>query len=246
MSSIARFARRVVERVAHHRGYELKMRDAPPRGFDSFLEYVRDQGLSPRTVFDVGVGRGTPWLYSAFPDAHHVLIEPQREFEPCLRKICEDYDAEYHLVGAAASEGQSTMHRRESDLTGSSFRLDTAEEAARHGPMQMTDVALPVRPLDSFADRPPPFVLKIDTEGYELNVLQGASQILAQTELLLTEVAVQPRHEGEADLGELSSLLRSHGLRLFDIPVLTQRSVGGPLAYMDVAFAKCGGVLVPN
>jgi len=29
---------------------------------------------APQTIFDVGVAKGTPWLYDAFPDAYFVLV----------------------------------------------------------------------------------------------------------------------------------------------------------------------------
>lgn len=139
-----------------------------------------------------------------------MLIEPQREFEPDLRAICARYDGEYHLVGAAEHEGNLTFHQRDRDLTGSSFRVDTAQEAARSGRIRVADVVLPLKPLDSFSDRSAPFLVKINTEGFERNVLKGARQILGNCQRVLLEVAVQPRHEGEASLGDLSSLLGSH------------------------------------
>ena len=45
--------------------------------------------LSPPRVIDVGAGAGTPALYEAFPDAHHVLIEPLVEFETALQALVE-------------------------------------------------------------------------------------------------------------------------------------------------------------
>ncbi len=33
------------------------------------------------TIIDIGVWKGTPELYAAFPEAYHVLIEPMKEYE---------------------------------------------------------------------------------------------------------------------------------------------------------------------
>ena len=85
---------RVIERCISTFGYSLKINGSPPRGFTNFFGYVKSRGFQPQTVFDVGVGNGTPWLYGAFPDAHFVLIEPQVEFEPSLKRICDQQDAE--------------------------------------------------------------------------------------------------------------------------------------------------------
>ena len=49
-------------------------------------DQMRQRGFEPATVIDVGAGRGTRYLYLAFPDAHHVLLEPLSDFEPELRR----------------------------------------------------------------------------------------------------------------------------------------------------------------
>ena len=39
---------------------------ATVRGYSDFLAFAATRGVDPKTVFDVGVGFGTPWLYEAF------------------------------------------------------------------------------------------------------------------------------------------------------------------------------------
>ena len=59
--------------------------------------------FSPRTVVDVGAGRGTPQLYQAFPEAYHFLVEPLTEYEFDLRKALEPYQGEYIFAAAGAT-----------------------------------------------------------------------------------------------------------------------------------------------
>jgi hypothetical protein len=80
------------------RGYELRELGTPPRGYRGCLEYAKSRGLAPRTVFDVGVGHGTRWLYDAFPDAKLVLFEPLAVFEGELTKLASHYKADVHRV----------------------------------------------------------------------------------------------------------------------------------------------------
>ncbi|CAM5365206.1 FkbM family methyltransferase [Rhodanobacter lindaniclasticus] len=86
--------------------------------------------------------------------------------------------------------------------------------------------------------RPGPFFVKIDTEGFELEVLRGAVKVLEQTEVVLMEVAIMKRQEKEPDLIEIGAFMKDNGFRLIDFPVLTQQSRGGSLLYVDVAFAR--------
>jgi FkbM family methyltransferase len=235
--SIRGISRAAIERLVARFGYELKMAGSPPCGYSGFLNRMVEAGVQPRTVFDIGVGNGTPWLYAAFPQAHFVLIEPQREFESALRGICGRIDAEYHLVGVGSKEQYLPIYRLLSSPTGSSFLPPNADTEQRWGASEKSG-ELHVVPLDTYREQPGPFFLKIDTEGFELEVLRGAIKVLEQTDVVLMEVAITKRQEEEPDLVDISTFMKSNGFRLIDFPVLTQQARGGPLLYVDVAFAR--------
>lgn len=241
MMGIKTFARGLTGRLVANFGYELRIAGAPPRGFDNFLGFVKSHGFQPHTVFDIGVGYGTPWLYEAFPGAHFVLIEPQTQFEPALKCICQRLDAEYHLVGVGETEQNLPLYRLPGSPTGSSFLPPSEHGEKIWGAFKRSGDTMPIVRLDRYKDQAGPFLVKIDTEGFELEVLRGAGDVLAMTDLLLMEVAVMERQKGEADLVEVGTVLKRNGFRLVDIPVLTQQSASGPLLYMDVAFARAGG-----
>lgn len=239
---LKKVTRRAIERIVGHYGYQLRIAGSPPCGYTNFLRRVTKSGIRPRTVFDIGVGNGTPWLYDAFPQAHFVLIEPQREFRPALESICQRIDAEYHLVGAGRSEQYLNIYRLTNSPTGSSFLPPNQSNQERWGASEESE-PLHVVPLDTFRALTPPFFVKIDTEGYELEVLHGATAILEQTNVVLLEVAVTERQVGEPDLVDVGAFMKGSGFRLVDIPVIAQHSTNGQLLYVDVAFAKVGGAL---
>jgi hypothetical protein len=72
--------------------------DAQPKG-------LRPHGFAPATVIDVGAGHGTDWLLDAFPDAYHVLIEPQEEFRPELERVLTRVRGERVEAAIGNSEG---------------------------------------------------------------------------------------------------------------------------------------------
>lgn len=242
---IKRIARTALARLVEHYGYEMRIIGSPPRGYSNFLRRVVENGTMPQTVFDVGVGNGTPWLYEGFPQAHFVLIEPQQEFEPALQEICSRMDAEYHLVGVGSSERYQPIYRLFSSPTGSSFLPPNLRNEKLWGASEASE-GLHVVPLDAYHALPGPFFLKIDTEGYELEVLRGAAKVLAKTDVVLMEVAITERQVGEPDLVEIATFMKNNGFRLIDFPMLAQRGSRGPLAYVDVAFVRIGCSLLDS
>jgi FkbM family methyltransferase len=231
-------ARQAIAAIVGRHGYTLKPATDPPRGFANFLRFARRQGLAPRTVFDIGVGTGTPWLYDAFPQAHFVLLEALPAFEPDLVAITRRIDAEYHLVGVGAADGRHTIMMSPDVPTSSSLYAVHADRAAHptNAVAERIATTIDIRTLDSLAHHAPPFLLKIDIEGAELDALRGAATTLWQTQMVIVELSVMRRYAGEGSFAEIVGLLAGHGFRLYDIIELDQLGADGPLSYIDTAF----------
>lgn len=83
-------------------------------------------------------------------------------------------------------------------------------------------------------------LMKIDVQGFEREVLAGASETLRQTELLDVELSLTPLYEGQALLCELMGLLEGWGFRPFRLdPGFTDRSSGQTLQ-VDGLFMRAG------
>jgi hypothetical protein len=104
--------------------------------------------------------------------------------------------------------------------------------------------SIDIHPLDDFGPFAGPILLKLDVEGFEMSVLQGAARTLASTEVIISEISVRPRHERDVSLGTFLAYVESLGFSLIDIPELTPLHVHGPLAYIDAAFAKSNSLLM--
>jgi len=239
----------LVERVLRGFGYELKAVGSPPRGFPAALAHARGAGLAPRTVFDVGVGRGTPWLYAAFPDARHVLFEPLATFGADLDRLAEELNADVHRVALSNRSGTATFRRHVDFPTSSSlydidpqFDAYTRRVQRQH---RFEEQTVPLATLDELNRYEPPFVLKLDVEGAERDVIEGAGNTLRSTELLIAEISVMRRRRDEPVFADMIGLLDSAGFELFDIPELAQ-AADGTLRYLDAAFVPKGSRLWPR
>ncbi len=69
-------------------------------------------------------------------------------------------------------------------------------------------------------------VLKLDTQGSELGVLEGAERTLAAVQLLEIEVELNPIYEGQPLFGDVDRFLRSRGFLLWRLDHLVHYSAG--------------------
>ena len=81
----------------------------------------------------------------------------------------------------------------------------------------------------------PPFGMKVDTEGNELEVIRGASRFLLDTEFVIAEVSVAKRFEGSYLFEEFVLEMLKNGFYVFEF--LTNReNVNTGTRFVDIAF----------
>ena len=79
--------------------------------------------------------------------------------------------------------------------------------------------------------------LKLDIQGYERHVLDGAGDALARFEALELELSVTPLYEGQPSLAEMLPLLEQRGFKPVSIePILLDDD--GLLMELDGLFAR--------
>ena len=200
-------------------------------------ETLRRRGFAPATVIDVGAGRGTPLLYRVFPDAVHVMIEPLREFEDDLRRIAATRrGAQYLPTAIGAREGTATINVSPDCLLESSLN----EVRWREADPAMIAREVPVTTLDDLLAEhgwTGPFAIKIDTEGFEHRVIEGATATLAQTQLVIAEVSVARRFDQSYTFAEFVALMAARGFELCDV-LNVVKATDGDVSYMDCAFRR--------
>jgi len=192
--------------------------------------------LKPATVIDVGVHKGTPALYAAFPNAQYLLVEPIKERVPDLEKILTTIRGEYVIAAAGAQEGTATL--RIEPAPAASSLLDRASGSVKGADLERREVT--VVTLDGLvAERnlEGPFGLKVDTEGFELEVIYGATTMLESCQFVIAEMTTSRRRfrAGYRSV-ELIDEMSTHGFLVRAVMHSTRN-------YADVLFVRKG--LVP-
>jgi FkbM family methyltransferase len=86
-----------------------------------------------------------------------------------------------------------------------------------------------------------PYLLKLDVQGFELEVLQGATSILPDVAVILCEVNAESFYTGQAGFEQIYLFLREHGFKLIDIGEPIRARATGEVLYFDVVFLKGDG-----
>jgi FkbM family methyltransferase len=198
------------------------------------LIQIRNLNFVPQTVIDVGAALGTFELYETFPDAEHILIEPVVENEPYLNKICQSLKhASYLIAAATAQSGEITLTVSDNLIHSSA---DFEPGTSHVGSDTRTVPAITLDQLCEERNLTPPYLLKIDVDGNEVDVLQGATQMLQQTEYVIIEVSLFNQ------IHHVIDFMRSQGFVIYDISGLAARPTDQALWQADMAFVKETGI----
>ena len=99
---------------------------------------------------------------------------------------------------------------------------------------------IPVRRLDDLMQPEwlGPYALKIDTQGFELEVLRGASAVLAQTAVLTVELSLAHLYSGGARVADVFALLEGQGFRAIAITEGFSDIVRNEMLQVDAIFVR--------
>jgi FkbM family methyltransferase len=112
---------------------------------------------------------------------------------------------------------------------------------ALESPTSKQCIAVPVSTIDALIaarQLPPPYLIKLDTHGYELPILAGAARTLEQTEALIVEVYNFPGDPPAVSFYEFCRLLAGKGFRCVDLFDPLYRPRDGALWQMDMVFLR--------
>ena len=217
----------------------------PSEGLDPFFSLLKRLGFAPKHIIDVGANRGL-WTRTAlqfFPDAQYILVEPQDHLKIHIQDLL-DRGCKISWIHAGVADKSGSLPMNLSPQDGSS----TFILADRHG--QTTGAhptTIPVKTLNEIASSssaPPPDMVKIDAEGFDLRVLAGASNLLGKTDIFLVEAVVCGNYENS--VAEVVKFMTAAGYRLIDITDLNRSPRHGVLWLCELAFLRNASPLLKN
>lgn len=223
----------MVNRMLNAFGYTIRRIDTPMRTLERGLAVLATL-VTPATIIDIGVADGTPELYRAFEGhpANYLLIQADPYYAEQVRKLARDLNGRMELCFCGASPGvvafnQYKDHRKSSQLL-SRWRAPEKQ------------LTVEVKTLDSIVANSRftgPYLIKIDVEGAEMDVLAGAQQALVNAHAVVVETSVGRRYKTEVDaFAAVVDFMRTAGFSVFDI--LSGANIRNTLGQVDLVFVR--------
>jgi FkbM family methyltransferase len=223
--------RRLIQHFLRKKGLTIAPLNGPT--LSAAFERLMRRNIPVNSVLDVGASTGC-WserLLAVYPEARYLCIEAQAVHEPSLRGFkAQHRNVDYIMTAAGAAAGEIFF-----DAT------DPFGGVASYTPVEKNCIRVPVAPLDELAKRyglQPPFLVKLDTHGFEVPILTGAARVLQGAAVLVIE-AYNFKIAPEALLfPELCLYLAERGFRCLDMFDPLYRPKDEALWQMDLVFAR--------
>jgi FkbM family methyltransferase len=244
--------KKVIQKLFRRFGFEIHRRaganaliSGPERAsLEGSLVQARRAGFVPATVIDVGAAFGSfsRTCHSIFPEAQYILVEPLREYIPSLKRITKGMPRASYEIAVATAQDQVISINVHHDLVGSSLYREVEEGTDVNGVLrEVRSITLDRLIIEQKAL--PPYLIKIDVQGAELDVLTGGLTVLSGAELVVLEVSMFQFFQQGPVFCDVIDYMRSKGFVPYDVLGLQYRPLDRALSQLDIVFVKETGQL---
>jgi FkbM family methyltransferase len=199
--------------------------------FLTTLSLLFNRGIRYSTVIDVGCADGyfflALWKTGIIPGAVPLNIDPNPLYEDSLKAIKAIAGGDYRISAITDHEGEIEFTTSVHPYW-SSMRPEHDLYWERVNNLSSTKTVVSATTLDIVCKKSkPPFLLKLDVQGAEQQVLRGATDMLRDTYVVIPEVDI-------ADFREIDDILREHNFVLYDVTMLSRAADGALVWFYPV------------
>jgi FkbM family methyltransferase len=202
----------------------------------STLYRLKHNGFSPQLIIDCGAACGE-WSQIAratFPQPTILAFDPLHyQFDdnsPELWESIPNHQLFHVLLGAEQKKIKFKVCTDKPKLSSYYLDLTTA-------PSNVAEHEATINRLDDIIPTfPSPILMKLDTQGSELDILRGAENLLTATEVIICEVSTITGNKDGPEFFEIAQFLYDRNLVLYDMIPSGER--GEKIAQHDAVFVK--------
>ena len=192
--------------------------------------YIKRRGPIPTDsiIIDVGGFDGGTSLYFAteFKNRPIYCIEPNPRMWPTLDKVATTHKGIHvRKIALGRERGSGVLHVTANNVSSSLNEISVKEVERMPDIFQASfkeedEARVEVSTLDDeFRDTPSVLLIKLDTQGTELDILKGGARMLERTRFVLTEMDNHQLYKNACQYYEVDDFLRNRSFKLVDIIV---------------------------
>jgi FkbM family methyltransferase len=174
-------------------------------------------------IIDIGANKGQFALVARkkFPKARIDSFEPLSEAADIFEKVFKNENNTFlHRIAIGRKEESHTIHVSNKDDSSSLLPIGENQISLFPGTQELEQRLIKVAPLESIIARndiQQPAMLKIDVQGYELEVLYGCQSLFDKISYIYCECSFFELYEGQALTHEIIDFLNQNGFKLSGI-----------------------------
>jgi FkbM family methyltransferase len=212
------------------------------------VRIIRKSGCSTqgKQILDLGANDGSTTLFFAshFPECQVTGFEPLQGMFTKAQDTLRNYpNASMIKVACADHEGEADFYVSanfvsSSLLQASPEKIEKEDADYQMGVAETSVEKVKTTRLDAASkDMKEILLIKIDTQGTELMILQNGTETLKKTQFVLTELNNHTNYESNCQYYEVDAILRSQGFKLADL-VVTYRDSQHAVKEFDVLYER--------
>lgn len=191
-----------------HRRFRYAHRSEPDT-----IRFIQEFVRRGDRVIDIGANKGiVTWFlaHSTGPEGEVLAFEPQPELIPVLGAVMTTFGlGQVNIIdkGLSDAPGILPLYREYAGSTGT--MVGATSHTTESIPVEVVTLDQFLREREGERERPRISLIKCDVDGFEKQVLRGATQTLrSDAPALLIEI-------GEPDIPDMAEFLAKHGYRDF-------------------------------
>ena len=177
------------------------------------LEEVRDMGINPNAILDIGAHTGQfhSWSKRVWPDVGVFMIEANPLHESHLDKLAM-MNGDNYLIAALGDEEREVTFYTRSDKPHTEGNSYYKEANYWDIPQLVQESKTKLKKLDNMFEDDATFeLIKIDTQGSELDILKGGEELVKRALAVVLEVSLIEYNEGAPSAEETINYMNKIG-----------------------------------
>ena len=197
---------------------------------------LTDIQLMPKDVLDIGAHTGQfyKWAKSAWPYCNVFMIEANRLHENTLLNLTANTKDEYMISALGDKEREVTFYTR-SDKPHTEGNSYYKEANYWDIPQLVQEETVTLKKLDDIFDEEKVFdLVKMDTQGSELDILKGGKKLITKATAVILEVAYIEYNLGAPTSDEVIKHMNNIGFE--EIMSIGEHYEGEEISQKDLLF----------